>query len=65
MRVRRDEMDIHLAHAHNIGPVVMKEKGRDRHNKRRPPSRWAILANPTLGTGPAQIRVVMRREVGI
>jgi hypothetical protein len=37
MRVRRDEMDIHLAHAHNIGPVVMKEKGKDRHNKRRPP----------------------------
>lgn len=24
-----------------------------------------ILANPTLGTRPAQIRVVMRREVGI
>ncbi len=37
MRVRRDEMDIHLAHAHNIGPVVTKEKGKDRRNKRRPP----------------------------
>lgn len=38
MRVRRSEMDIHLAHAHNIGPVVAKEKDKDRRNKRRPPS---------------------------
>ena len=31
-RVRRDELEIHLAHAHNVGPVTEKKKkgGRDR-----------------------------------
>jgi hypothetical protein len=36
MQVRSDEMAIHLAHAHNIGPAVKKEKGRDRRHDRRP-----------------------------
>jgi hypothetical protein len=35
MQLRREEMDIHLAHAHDIGPVVKKEKGKDGRNRRR------------------------------
>ena len=37
MRVRRDEVDIHLAHAHNIGPATgRKDKGgRDRGRQSR------------------------------
>lgn len=35
MTVRRDEMDVHLAHAHNIGPSVKKEKSRDGRGNRR------------------------------
>ena len=37
MRVRNDEMDIHLAHAHNIGPNTGKKDkgGRDRNRRSR------------------------------
>jgi hypothetical protein len=37
MRVRNDEMDIHLAHAHNIGPSTGKKDkgGRDRNRRSR------------------------------
>lgn len=35
MQVRRDELDIHLAHAHNIGPAAKKDKGKDGRGKRR------------------------------
>jgi hypothetical protein len=35
MGIRRDEMDVHLAHSHNIGPVVKKEKNRDGAKRRR------------------------------
>ena len=37
MRVRNDEMDIHLAHAHNIGPSTGKKDkgGRDRSRRSR------------------------------
>jgi uncharacterized C2H2 Zn-finger protein len=32
IRVRRDEIDVHLAHAHNVGPTPSKKEkgGRDR-----------------------------------
>ncbi len=35
MQVRRTEIEIHLAHSHNIGPVVKSDKGKDGRNKRR------------------------------
>ncbi len=35
MKLRRDEMDVHLAHAHNIGPAAKKDKGKDGRGKRR------------------------------
>jgi hypothetical protein len=35
MRVRNDEMDIHLAHAHNVGPATGKKDKGDRDRKRR------------------------------
>ncbi len=38
MQVRREELSVHLAHAHNVGPAVKNEKGKDRRNKRRPGS---------------------------
>jgi hypothetical protein len=37
MQVRQDEMEIHLAHSHNIGPVVKKERGKDNRNRSRAP----------------------------
>ena len=36
MQLRRSEMDIHLAHSHNIGPSTgKKDRGRDGRGKRR------------------------------
>jgi hypothetical protein len=35
MQLRQDEMDIHLAHSHNIGPAAKKEKGKDGRNRGR------------------------------
>ena len=35
MQVRRTELDIHLAHSHNIGPVTKSEKGKDGRGRRR------------------------------
>jgi hypothetical protein len=37
MRLRRSEMDIHLAHAHDIGPSTgKKERSKDSRGRGRP-----------------------------
>jgi hypothetical protein len=35
IRVRRSEMDIHLAHAHNVGPSTGKKEKGGRNRDRR------------------------------
>lgn len=39
MQVRRTEIEIHLAHSHNIGPAGKSDKGKDRRTTRRGSSR--------------------------
>lgn len=35
MKLRRSEMDIHLAHSHDIGPKLEKDKRKDRRSGSR------------------------------
>ena len=37
IRVRRDEIDVHLAHAHNVGPTPGKKEKGGRDRGRRSP----------------------------